>query len=83
MNVCLNDRRDLTADDLAAQFKDNGWKVRLFDQRGGPRNAIVLAGEVKTLRAPKLLYPPAIERPRVRRELKGMRFRKLISRDNS
>ena len=76
MNVCLNDRKDLTADDLAARFKRGGWSVRLLDQRGGPRNALVLAGDVKALRAPKLVHPPAIERPRVRRELKGMRFRR-------
>lgn len=81
MNVCLDDRRDRTADDLAARFKTGGWTVRLLDQRGGPRNALVLAGDVKKLRAPKLIHPPAIERPRVRRELTGMRFRRMKRSD--
>ncbi len=77
MNVCLDSRKDLTADDMAYRFKSGGWSVRLLDQRGGPRNALVLAGDAKKLRAPALIHPPAIERPRVRRELKGMRFRRL------
>ncbi len=77
MNVCLNDRKDRTADRLALRFKAGGWTARVYDQRGGPRNAIVLAGDVKGLRAARLIYPPAIERARVRRELKGMRFRRI------
>lgn len=77
INVCLFRRNDLTADRLALRLKDHGWSVRLFDQRGSARNGVILAGNVKGLRAPHLLMPPEAERARVRRELKGSRFRPL------
>ena len=77
INVCLFRRADPTADCFAARLKDHGWPVRLLDQRGAARNGVILAGNVKGLRVPKLLLPPDAERARVRRELKGSRFRPL------
>lgn len=75
-NICLDGRKDLRADAIAARFVKNGWRVRVFDQPGGERNAIVLAGAAAKLKTPRLSMPPAIEAARVRRELKAMRFRR-------
>jgi len=75
-NVCLDGKKDLRADAIAAGFVRNGWRVRVFDQPGGERNALVLAGRTATLTKPRLTMPPAIEASRVRRELKAMRFRR-------
>ena len=77
MNVCLNDKRDLTADGIALRLQSHGWSVRVLDQRGTARNAIVLAGAVKGIRKPRFLAPPEIERARIRCELAGTHFRKL------
>ena len=76
MNVCLNDEADLTADTLAARLTAHGWKTRLLDQRGTARNAIVMGGNVKALRRPRLLNVPQTEVARIKRELSGMRFRR-------
>jgi len=75
MNVCLDDKKDMVADTLAARFRALGWPAKLLDQRGTARNAVVLAGYVKGLRRPGLLSPPHIEVARIKRELGGMRFR--------
>lgn len=77
INVCLFRRNDPTADRFATRLKTHGLPVRLLDQRGAARNAVIVAGNVRGLRAPALLLPPATERARVRRELKGSRFRPL------
>lgn len=77
MNVCLEDKSDLTADQLAYRLKDHGWQVRLHDQRGTARNAVVAAGNVKGLRKPSLLITPQAEAARLRRELRGAKFRPL------
>jgi spermidine synthase len=77
INVCLEDKADLTADRLAHRFKDHGWMVRLHDQRGTARNAVIAAGNVKGLRKPHLLTAPLVEAGRIRRELRGAKFRPL------
>ncbi len=77
MNVCLDDRADRAADVFGLGFRKDGWTVRLFDQPGGARNAVILAGNVKTLRRPKLLHVPDVEAGRIKRELGRMRFRRL------
>ena len=77
INVCLFKRSDLTADRFAGRLKEHGWTVRLLDQRGAARNAIILGGNVKGLRTPKLLLSPEIDAARVRRELRGSRFRRF------
>jgi spermidine synthase len=79
INVCLFDKKDPRADSLALRLRKNGWKARLFDQRGGARNGIVIAGEVRRLRRPELLLVPDAEAAKVRRELRGSRFRPVIS----
>ena len=77
MNVCLDGRRDRTADNIAARFFRHGWRVRLLDQRGeAERNAIVLAGAVAGLRGPRLLLTPQAEVDRLRTDLRGMGFRR-------
>jgi len=76
MNVCLDGKNDLAADRVAARFKQNNWTVRLIDQRGPQRNAIVMTGDVKHLRRPTFLSPPRIEKGRIARILRGMHFRR-------
>jgi spermidine synthase len=77
VNVCLNDKDDSVADDFARRLRTNGWSVRLLDQRGTARNAVIAAGHVKKLKRPKLVEVPLAEVGRIRRELHGMRFRRL------
>lgn len=77
VNVCLERKSDPTADRMAAGFKEMGWPVRLLDSPGGERNAIVLAGNVKTLRRPRLLIPPQAGAKQTGKELKAMHFRRI------
>jgi spermidine synthase len=77
MNVCLDGRRDRTADKIAARFFRHGWRVRILDQRSeSERNAIVLAGNAAGLHPPRLLVTPEAEVERIRKELRGMGFRR-------
>jgi hypothetical protein len=62
---------------LAHRLKDSGWPVKLHDQRGTARNAVIAAGNVKGLRKPRLLLTPQSEAARIRRELKHAKFRPL------
>lgn len=80
VNVCLNGKADRTANDLALTLKRNAWRVRLIDQRGPYRNAIIMAGNVQKLRRPVLKAPPALDRKRIAYELKAMRFKRLLLR---
>lgn len=76
-NVCLDGRRDRTADALAARLARHRWPVRLIDQRGETeRNAIVLAGDVRAIRPPRFLITPRVEADRVAREIRSFRFRR-------
>ena len=62
VNVCLDDRADLTAARLAARLEDNGWAVRLLDRPRLPaRNAIILAGAVAHLVQPHMIVTPETE----------------------
>jgi spermidine synthase len=76
INVCLDGKADQTAIQLARRFAKQNWRVRVIDQCGAQRNAIVMAGAVKTLKRPRLLMPPNMEAKRVARELRAMRFRR-------
>jgi spermidine synthase len=76
VNVCLDRKADLTADAIAAGFKERGWPVRVLDSPGGERNALVLAGRVANLRRPRLLIPPESGAKQTHRELRAMRFRR-------
>ncbi len=76
MNVCLHKKSDRMSDKLAAGFKQTGLSVRLLDSPGAERNAVVLAGNVKGLRAPRLLVEPAVDASRISAELGEMRFRR-------
>jgi predicted O-methyltransferase YrrM len=75
-NVCLERKSDPTADRIAAGFKERGWPARLLDSPGKERNAIVLAGDVRKLRRPKLLIPPQAGAELTGTELRAMRFRR-------
>ncbi|MSO72178.1 MAG: methyltransferase domain-containing protein [Rhodospirillaceae bacterium] len=77
VNVCLDNRADRAADIIGHHLKENGWSVRLLDQAGSARNAVVAAGDVRKLRPPVLIHPPNVEVPRVKIELRHMRFRRL------
>ena len=76
VNVCLNRKSDPAADGISQRFHAAGWSVRLLDEPGGERNAIVMAGAVKSLRRPQMLMPPATDEKQARRRLKAMRFRR-------
>jgi SAM-dependent methyltransferase len=76
VNVCLAGKSDMTADRVAQGFHDRGWMVRLLDEPGGERNAIVLAGKVKGLQRPRLLMPPGVDTKQAARRLRAMRFRR-------
>jgi spermidine synthase len=76
VNVCLARRADLTADRIAARFRVSGWAVRILDSPGAERNAIVLAGSVKSLRQPRLLMPPQAGAKETGEDLQAMRFRR-------
>src|SRR5436190_8267893 len=76
VNVCLYRKSDPTADRIAAGFKEKGCPVRVLDSPGGERNAIVLAGDVRHLRRPKLLIPPQAGAELTGKELRAMRFRR-------
>lgn len=75
VNVCLAGYKDRTADAMAALLKKNGWPTRLIDQRGPDRNAIVMCGNVRRLRRPRMHVVPEHDTEFIRRELRGMRFR--------
>jgi len=79
VNVCLERKSDPTADQIAAGFNERGWSVRLLDSPGAERNAIVLAGNVKNLRRPKLLLVPEAGAKQTGKELTAMRFRRRRS----
>lgn len=75
VNVCLAGYKDRSADAMAGLLADNGWTVRLIDQRGPDRNAIVLAGRVAEIERPRPLVMPEHDIYGIRAILKGMRFR--------
>ena len=67
------DRRvDRVAEDMSMVFPD----VRVLDTRmSSEHNAVIMAGAVKRLDAPKLLVPPAIDRQLIESELAALKFR--------
>lgn len=76
VNVCIDGKSDLTADRIAAQFKERDFTTRILDSPGSERNTIVLAGDVRHLRRPRLLIQPDADARQTKRELKAMRFRR-------
>ena len=76
VNVCLARKSDATADRIAAGFKAQGKSVRVLDSPGTERNALVLAGNVRRMRRPRLLLPPQASAKQTARELKAMYFRR-------
>lgn len=77
VNVCLDDRKDRLADEIALGFEDRGWAVKLLDEPGGARNAVVAAGNVKGLRRPRVTMPPDTGAAELAKGVKAMKFRKL------
>lgn len=75
VNVCLHDRKDRLADDIARGFITRDWAVKLLDEPGGARNAIVVAGTVKGLRKPRVSAAPSVGAAKVRKGVKAMLFR--------
>jgi predicted O-methyltransferase YrrM len=80
VNVCLDGRADRTADALALKLKQHGWRTRLLDEPGPQRNAIVMAGNVRGLKRPKLIIAPQLRVGDIKRTLKVMRFRRALNR---
>jgi 2-polyprenyl-3-methyl-5-hydroxy-6-metoxy-1,4-benzoquinol methylase len=78
VNVCLHDRKDRLADEIADGFAERGWSVKLLDEPGGARNAIVVAGDVRGLRRPKVSAAPAIGASKVTKGVAAMKFRPPI-----
>lgn len=79
VNVCLHGRKDLLADNITRGFKDRGWRVKLLDEPGAARNAIVVAGQVAGLRRPLVSTPPQIGAMKLRKAVKAMRFRPAMT----
>jgi protein-L-isoaspartate O-methyltransferase len=77
VNVCLDGRADRAADRLARLLKDHRLPVRLLDEPGPQRNAVVLAGAVRGLKRPRMHMPPTHRRPYIMYALKAMRFRRI------
>lgn len=75
VNVCLHGRADRTADRIAHGFAALGWPVKVLDEPGGARNAIVCAGNVKGLRKPRVAAPPEVGAADLRTGLRAMRFK--------
>ncbi|MCA0201005.1 MAG: fused MFS/spermidine synthase [Proteobacteria bacterium] len=77
VNVCLHDKKDRLADEIANGFAARGWAVKLLDEPGGARNAIVAAGNVRGLRKPGVSSPPEVGAKDLTRGVTAMKFRKL------
>ncbi len=77
VNVCLHGRKDRLADEIAHGFEGAGWAVKLLDEPGGARNAIVIAGNVKGLKRPAVASPPEVGAARLARGVKAMKFREV------
>lgn len=75
VNVCLHGRNDRLADEIAQGFADRDWSVKVLDEPGGARNAIVVAGNVAGLRRPKISSPPDIGAAKVAKGVSAMTFR--------
>lgn len=78
VNVCLHDRKDPLADAIAQGFIARDWGVKLLDEPGSARNAIVAAGLVAGLRKPSVSAAPSIGAPKVRKGVKAMAFRPVF-----
>ncbi len=79
VNVCLHGRKDRLADEIARGFADRGWPVKLLDEPGGARNAIVAAGRVAGLRRPRVTLPPEVGAAKLRKGVQPMKFRTATS----
>ncbi|MGE4063431.1 MAG: spermidine synthase [Rhodospirillaceae bacterium] len=75
VNVCLHDRKDPLADEIARGFKARGWPVKLLDEPGTARNALVLAGDIAGLRKPGVTLPPGAGAAKLRKGVAAMKFR--------
>ncbi len=74
-NVHVSDDRDRAQNALAARAADVWPAVRILDTPGNlDRNAIVAAGAVTTLVAPKLQVRPQIDADTIESELAAMVF---------
>ncbi len=79
VNVCLHDKKDRLADKIASGFGARGWSVKLLDEPGGARNAIVAAGNVKGLRKPRVSMPPEVGMKELSKGVAAMKFRVLAT----
>ena len=77
-NVHIAHDRDFAADKMAAEMASAWRSVRILDRKGRRhRNAILMAGNVRTLRKPALSQRPATDLHYVANALRDMRFRKI------
>ena len=65
--------------EIARGFADRGWPVKLLDEPGGARNAIVAAGRVAGLRRPRVTLPPEVGAAKLRKGVQPMKFRTATS----
>ncbi len=78
VNITVQDDDDDTPDRFCALMQSAWRDVRLLDTDGYvDRNAVALAGAVKTLRRPGLLRRPKRRARQIAAELKGLQFRAL------
>lgn len=75
-NVIVRDDDDATPDQLARLMRNTWSQVRLLDAVGHVgRNAVALAGSVKTLKRPRLLMRPTCYAKTLVKDLKTLDFR--------
>ncbi len=77
VNVCVDNKADRTADRIAAEFKGARRTTRILDMAGQERNTIVMAGNVGRLRRPRLMLRVDAVARHLKRQLNGLRFRRL------
>ena len=78
VNVCLHGRKDRLADEIAAGFEARGWGVKLLDEPGGARNAVVAAGNVAGLRKPRVSMAPEVGAKKLKKGVNAMSFRAAL-----
>ena len=78
VNITVEDDDDDTPDRFCKLMKTAWTRVRLLDTDGYiDRNAVAIAGPVRGLKPPRLIWKPNRRAKQIAKELKGLTFRKL------
>jgi spermidine synthase len=78
MNLLVTDDDDRRPDTIVRMLRGTWRHARLLDADGwNDRNALAVAGRVRTLTPPRLLMPPSRSAAKIARGLKEFSFRRL------